>query len=232
MLIFLDLETSGVQSSDEICALSFIENQNLYSSLLKPSQKLKPIVMQIHNITNEMIQDKVIFRKSEIFTQLSALNSKDNILVMHNANFNMLMLDSSGLTWQGEVIDTLRCTQHLVEDCETYSLQFLRYEFGLYKEEVVRAEQFQVRLHAHHSNSDVIHVSLLFEYLLELENEKKLIELSSTPVLYKRFTFGKYKDMYIEEVAMMDLSYLAWMRENLEEIDEDMVYTLEYYLKQ
>lgn len=232
MLIFLDLETTGVKVEDEICALSYIAEEQLHSSLLKPSKKLTASSMQIHNITNEMLKDKVIFRKSEIYEQLSLLNSKENILVVHNANFILSMLDSSGLTWQGDVVDTRRCSQHLIQECESYTLQFLRYEFGLYRLEEERAKQYQVRLIAHHSPSDVIHVALLYEYLLELESVENLCSLSQTPVLHQKFSFGKYKDSYIEEVSMMDISYLAWMRENMHDLDEDLLYTLEYYLNQ
>ncbi len=59
---------------------------------------------------------------------------------------------------------------------------------------------------------------------------KKLAELTQTPVLMKTFKFGKYKGSEIEEIANEDMGYLKWMRKTLD-LDEDMTYTLDYYLK-
>ena len=57
----------------------------------------------------------------------------------------------------------------------------------------------------------------------------KLAELTQTPVLIKTFKFGKYKDREIEEIVKADKGYITWMQNNLE-LDEDLAYTLEYYL--
>mgnify|MGYP006897081056 FL=1 len=57
----------------------------------------------------------------------------------------------------------------------------------------------------------------------------KLAELTQTPVLMKTFKFGKYKDREIAEVVNEDRSYINWMRSNLD-LDEDMMFTLDYYL--
>ena len=232
MLIFLDLETTGVGADDEICALSFICENQLHSSLLKPSKKLKPSAMAIHNITNEMLCDKAIFRKSEIYQKLSDLNVKTNTIVVHNAEFMMMMLDSSGLTWQGEVLDTKRVSMHLIEELDSYELQYLRYELKLYKEESQRAELFNIFLQAHHSDSDVIHIELLYHYLLDLSSIEELIKLSEKKVLYKKMPFGKYKDQYIDEILLMDANYLHWVLHNMEELNADLSSTLEYYLNE
>jgi hypothetical protein len=56
-----------------------------------------------------------------------------------------------------------------------------------------------------------------------------LAKLTITPVLLNIFKFGKYKDRFIEDIAREDLKYIEWMRKNLE-FDEDMRYTLDYYL--
>lgn len=58
---------------------------------------------------------------------------------------------------------------------------------------------------------------------------KKLAELTQTPVLMKTFKFGKYKDREIEEICKADKGYINWMQNNMD-LDEDMRYTLEYYL--
>ena len=60
---------------------------------------------------------------------------------------------------------------------------------------------------------------------------QKLVELTQTPVLIKIFKFGKYKGESIEEVARKDANYLNWMRENMKDLDEDMRFSIDYYLK-
>jgi len=62
-----------------------------------------------------------------------------------------------------------------------------------------------------------------------------MMDVSSRPILFKRFTFGKYKDQPIEEIVKIDRGYLEWfLNRKLEDggQDEDWVFTLRYYLNQ
>ena len=64
----------------------------------------------------------------------------------------------------------------------------------------------------------------------------KLLELTVTPVLIKKFVFGKYIGRLFEDVAMVDKKYLEWLYNSEiakmpHDQNEDMVYTLEHYLK-
>ena len=47
--------------------------------------------------------------------------------------------------------------------------------------------------------------------------------------MMKTFKFGKYKDREIAQIVNEDRGYIQWMRQNLD-LDEDMQYTLDYYL--
>jgi len=61
-----------------------------------------------------------------------------------------------------------------------------------------------------------------------------MIEISSTPSLYKKFNFGKHKDKAIADVALSDRGYLEWLlKQKLEsgDNDEDWIYTLQHFLK-
>jgi exodeoxyribonuclease X len=42
--------------------------------------------------------------------------------------------------------------------------------------------------------------------------------------------FGKYAKKRIEEIAIKDPAYLKWMVESLMDMDEDLRYSIEYYL--
>jgi hypothetical protein len=107
----------------------------------------------------------------------------------------------------------------------------------LYKQENAEAQKLGITIKAHDAIGDVLVMKLLLSHLVKLTQEEyaginpmqKLAELTQTPVLMQTFKFGKYKDQSIEEIASSDMGYLKWMRNNLE-LDEDMKYTLDYYL--
>ena len=69
----------------------------------------------------------------------------------------------------------------------------------------------------------------MHHYLNEMADDSRLMELSIEPVLIKKFVFGKYRDHYLEEVAMNDAGYLRWMLDQA--IDEDLEYSIKHYLE-
>ena len=233
MLIYLDLETTGLEEADRICSLATVFNDKgrwgTKEGLVKPPRKIRPEAMAVHHITNEMVKEAPSFEDSDIAAFLNEHNSADNTLVAHNIGFDLSMLAKEGFVWQGGIIDTLKCSRHLIDEIDRFSLQYLRYELGLYRSEVAEAEKLGVRIGAHNALSDAFHVMLLHRYLNEMADDRKLQELSVEPVLIKRFNFGKYKEHYLEEVAMNDAAYLRWMLE--QNIDEDLQYSIKHYLE-
>ena len=234
MLLYVDVETTGLALKDRICAVGAIAVDNeavsLCDELIHPQQKIRPDSMMIHHITNEAINNQPIFQDSFASTWLKERNKSTHILVVHNSAFELQMLQKEGFVWQGEVIDTLKCVRHLIPECEQFSLQFLRYELQLYQHEAALAASLGITLRAHSALSDALHVKMLHTYLLELADNATLLTLSRTPVLIQKFHFGKYKGHYIEEIAMQDRRYLAWLLQQLDENDEDLRYSIEYYL--
>ncbi len=232
MLVFLDSETTGVQELDRICSLGLIiqddKKISTYYELIKSPKKIKPEASALHHITNEMIKDKKNFKESDIFKVLNELNSSENTLIAHNINFDLQMLQKEGFIWQGALIDTLKCVRHLISECEQFSLQYLRYELKLYKQE---KNDFDIVPEAHNALSDALHVKLLYEYLLDMLSHEKLEDLTMQNILISKFAFGKYKGRYIEDIAMNDRNYLEWILKNMQDIDEDLYYSIEYYLK-
>lgn len=236
MLIFLDFETTGLEPSDKIVAVGMIvqdeENFTCRYELVNEQKKIPPAASAIHHITNEMIVGKPKFRESEAYKEILSLNSHANTLISHNASFELALLEREGILWQGEVIDTLRVSRHLMDDLEGYSLQLLRYELKLYKEEskaLLACEKGQT-MQPHHALCDALLVKLLYNYLLELSSHAKLCELSHAEVLLKRLEFGKYSGRFIEEILSIDPGYLRWMAANITDMSDDLRYTLRYYL--
>lgn len=235
MLIFLDLETTGVESSDLLCSVGVIaESQEgivLFDELFNEGKKIPPKAASIHHISNEMILHKGAFRESELYLFLQKHNSPNTTLIAHNAPFDIQKLSLSGLEWRGGMIDTLRVARHLIPECELFSLQVLRYELQLYKQEQEEARICGIKdaIVAHNALSDALVVKQLYEYLLDIERHEKMLELSLSNVLIQKLNFGKYKGSYIEELAMSDRAYLEWML-RLDDLDEDLRYSIEYYL--
>ena len=230
MQIIVDVETTGVSSLDVIVSVAILYDDTLQHTLVNEGKKIPPKASSIHNITNEMIINKPRFEQTKIYELLQRSSSKDT-LIAHNVSFDLDMLNRSGVLWEGDVVDTMRVTKHLIPDLESYSLNFLRYEMRLYKKEKDVAKRFGIEnILAHDAASDVIITHLLLEELLELTSFEEIKQLSKRPVLLQKFEFGKYAGRYIEEISMCDRGYLEWMLSAIEDLDEDMRYSLEYYL--
>jgi len=233
-LLFLDLETSGLEKKDRICELGLIyEDESVlegYSSLCKSDKKISIEAMALHHITNEKISQALSCKMSEVYKILQDNNNENNILISHNMNFNLSMLKKEGFDSTMQHIDTQRCTKALIEECGVFNLQFLRYELVLYKDEESLAQKTGTHIQAHRAQSDALHVKLLYSSLLEYATLSQLVEISSKPILLSKFPFGKYSGRYIEEIAQIDRAYLAWMIEGIDNLDEDLDYSLRYYL--
>lgn len=235
MLIFIDTETTGVESRDKICSIATInrDTKEIRYELLNEGKKIPPEASSIHHITNEMIKEKPAFSKSELYKYLQEYNSEENTLVAHNINFDLEKLSAAGFFWKGDVIDTLKVTKHLIPECELFSLQVLRYELKLYKSEEATKLKYGIKdaIVAHNALSDALVNLLLFEYLEDICDIDKMKELSFKKVLLEKFSFGKHKGKYIEEVAQSDRGYLEWMLRSATEIDEDIIYSINHYLQ-
>ena len=233
MLIFIDLETTGLEVGDKIVSVAILNANSYKYELINEDKKIPPEASSIHHITDENIKDAVAFKESEIYKYLKENNSVENTLVAHNIKFDLEMLASHGLMWKGAMIDTLRVTKHLIPECELFSLQVLRYELKLYRDEKEQKTKYGIKdaLNAHNALADAIVSELLFEYLLELADVETMQELSFQNVLLEKFTFGKYKGKYIEEICLNDSSYARWMLGSATDLDEDIKYSINYYLE-
>ena len=227
MLIFLDLETTGLEPSDKIISIGLVVKDDdgikEYYDEVNEGKKISPKASSINHITNEDIKNKPTLKDSETFKILDSFNKAGVTLVCHNIAYDLKMLRGVGFEWLGEMIDTLRTSKHLMNDCEEFSLQFLRYELRLYKSE-------PKGIVAHNALSDAQIIKLLYEYLLDLAQHQELEKLSFEKVLMQKFEFGKYAGRYIEEISMLDRRYLEWMLGNIVDLDEDLRYSIEYNL--
>ena len=239
MELFLDLETTGTMDDARVCSIACLLQEDglghIYYDLVNEGKKIPPDASSIHNITNEMIANKPRLIDSKSYKVLIDALDRGALLIAHNLPFELKMLANTPIEPQ-RAIDTLRVCRHLIPDLNSYSLNYLRYEMRLYKKEATLAREFGLDiclpLVPHHARSDAMLTKLLYDALLELASSEEMCRLSQKPVLLERFLFAKYAKRYIEEIATVDRGYLVWMLENIEDLDLDMRYTLEYYLKE
>jgi len=237
VLIFLDVETTGLESDDRVCSIGLIAiadaKTTVMYELVNEAKKISSKASSVNHITNEMIADKLSFEKSEIYDFLQKHNTQETTIIAHNIHFDLAMLLASGFSFKGQIVDTLRVSKHLIPECESYSLQFLRYELKLYKNEKEEAILLEIgEIVSHNALSDALFVKLLYNYLLESSSHDELARLSFENVLLLKFEFGKYQGRYIEEIAMNDRGYLEWMLSNIIDLDDDLRYSISYYLEE
>lgn len=241
--ILLDTETTGAGEEDRIIQLGFmvLEGRTIevYNDLCSSDVPIGYGAMEVHAITPEMVEGKPRCRDTAAFQALNALNTPDNVLIIHNAPFDLGMLSKEDFSSKMRLIDTLRCARHLFEDEDAHRLQYFRYRLGLYKIEAAEAAALGIEVKAHDAIGDVLVLKLFLSELRKRLEERfpginpidKMVELTQTPVFYTRpLKFGKYKGKTLREIADSDKGYLGWMMNNMESLDEDMRYSIERVL--
>lgn len=236
-LIFLDTETTGTApGSDHMIQLAYkVENGETVDELFTPPGPISFEAMAVHHITPKHLEGKPAFKESEYFGKLSEL-LKDHILVAHNAAFDMGVLRGEGVFTKHYICTFKVAHQYLEDDINGNplsgrSLQYLRYALDL----------DEMELTAHDALSDIIVLEKLFYKLYELLEKAlntkdrdqildHMMDISSKPILLKKIRFGKHRGKTFAEIAETDLSYLQWLA-GQPELDEDLKYTLNYYLK-
>jgi exodeoxyribonuclease X len=233
-IIILDTETTDLDEQARLVQLAYknITTGDEVCEYFKPPVPISYGAMAISHITEATVAGKPTFNGSNFQIDLAKILT-DNILVAHNAAFDIRILNNEGIK-TNKYIDTLRVARHLI-DCEQYKLQYLRYFLKLDAEG-----------QAHDAMGDIIVLESLFEYLKKIVKDKfflnsdseifqKMMELTQTPFLLKLFTFGKYNGKTFEEVNKIDQGYLRWLfasesSKGQSNQNEELVYTLKKYL--
>jgi len=232
-LIFLDTEGTGVDlKEDRLCQVAYSIEGDMTVKNFKPPVSISIKAMSITNITNKMVENEGAFQGSDFAKELQELLN-ENILVAHNAKFDIAMLENEGLKVPNYIC-TLRLSRYLDEKAEIpeHNMQFLRYYYDV-----------DMKVIAHSADGDVLVLEAVYEHIFNLAKEKskiddeeeiikRMMNISKNPSLIRRFSFGKHIDELVEDVAREDRSYLEWFLKTKEEegTDEDWIYTLKYFL--
>jgi len=232
-LIFLDTETTGNDlEKDRLCQVAYKKGKKMMVQNFKPTIPISIKAMSITHITNKMVEKDSVFEGSDYAKDLQKI-LKENIMVAHNAKFDIAMLENDGLK-VSDSICTLRLARYLDSEQEIpeYNLQFLRYHY-----------EVEVEVDPHSAEGDVIVLEAIFKHLMNTAQEKapkasedeiikRMIDISNNPVLIKKFPFGKYIGEKVEDIVLKDRQYLNWLFKTKKEegTDEDWLFTLKHYL--
>ena len=242
--IILDTETTGTGETDRVIQLGYIvlgaKDIEVYNEFFSSDVPISFGAMEVHGITPDLLEGKSTCRDSQSFKRLQELNTEENYMIIHNAPFDLGMLEKEGFNTQMKVIDTLRVAKHILPDEEAHRLQYFRYKMELYKEEEKEASALGIVVKAHDAIGDVLVLKLLLSRLkAEVSKQfpdenpvEKMVDLTATPILVKNFRFGKHKGKSLEEVAREDSGYLRWMLSSMENLDDDMRYSINTALGQ
>ena len=236
--IILDTETTGTGENDRVIQLGFLvlggREVEVHNEFCFCETPISFGAMEVHGITPEMIDGKPTCQETTAYKRLQELNNEENYIIIHNAPFDLGMLEKEGFNTQMKVIDTLRVAKHIFADEEAHRLQYFRYKMGIYKDEQKEADALGIEIKAHDAIGDVLILKLFLSKLKEAvalefphaNPVEKMVDLTNTPIMIKTFRFGKYKGKTLSEVATSDAGYLRWMLGNMENLDEDMKYSI------
>lgn len=236
--VILDTETTGTGENDRVIQLGYIvlgaKDIEVYNEFCSSTVPISFGAMEVHGITPQMIEDKPTCQETTAYKRLGELNTEENYMIIHNAPFDLGMLEKEGFNTQMKVIDTLRVAKHVLPDEEAHRLQYFRYKMELYKDEQKEADALGIVVKAHDAIGDVLILKLFLSKLKEAvalefpdaNPVEKMVDLTNTPIMIKTFRFGKHKGKTLEEVASSDAGYLRWMLSNMENLDDDMKYSI------
>ncbi len=240
-MYFLDTETTGINPTDRIVQIAYkAENADeIISAYFKPAVPISIESMEVTHITPQMVEDKPPFYQSDLWKKTKELFADEkNILVAHNAAFDMMMLANDDIP-VATFIDTMKLAQCLDDDgvIPSVRLQYLRYFWNL---DITLPDG----IFPHDARADIIVCEQLY-HKMKADLEKmtgktgddlihEMIEMSKRPRTIKIFGFGKYKGEKVADVAKKDPAYLQWLYEQKKQnpaTEGDWIYTIETCLK-
>ena len=174
----LDLETTGLSfRTEKITEIGIMKMQNgevidEFSCFVNPEKPIPPKVVEVTNITDDMVKDAQTIDK--VFPKMLDFIG-DSVLVAHNADFDIGFLKYNakelGYTLDNTYMDTLRLAKYLFPDFKKYKLGIIAEKLGI-KVEV-----------AHRALDDVDTTVKVLKVMLDMLKEKDVKTLEDIDIL-------------------------------------------------
>ena len=237
-IYFFDTETTGNTPDSHLCQLAVKEmgvDEPVLNNLYKPPVPIPIECTMVHGITNKAVADKPAFPQSPEYGFIKSLfEDPDTILAAHNCAFDEQILHNDGI-YPTNMICTFKVIRNLDDENKfaMHKLQYLRYALDM-----------ELDAPAHDAWGDVVVLEKLFDYELVTAMTKwnmdqdrvleEMMRITTEPITFRHFSFGKYKGKTIEEVAATDPGYLRWLldqKKQSEQDETDWIHTLQKYVK-
>lgn len=222
----VDSETTDAGPTASACELGFIEideNFNVLQeveSLIDPEQMISPGASGIHGLTNKDVENSPTIQ--EWFTVddpacYGKLLEGPVVVIGHRVSFDVRFFGPYIPNIVQELC-TLRYARTLYPNSPDHKLSTLLYALDLPKS-----------AGAHRVMADVYSAYHLCKHICERTglSLRQLAEHAAEPMEVLLMPFGKWKDTPFSEVPK---SYLRWMRENMKDLDQDFLYTIDLHL--
>jgi DNA polymerase III epsilon subunit-like protein len=142
MFVCLDIETTGLSpSTDHIIEVAVVQFDHekiidKWSTLVKPSVPIPEFVSGLTNITDEMVKDapKLEEVKDQIIEKVGAAP-----IMGHFIFFDINFLETKGIAFPNQQLDTCQLTQVLLHNEASYSLEVLTEKLGIAQPDAHRA---------------------------------------------------------------------------------------------
>lgn len=225
-LIVADTETTCATPERGVCeiGLAFVspsgEVLSQIDSLIDPQKMISPAASGVHGLTNDDVAHAPTL--DEFFSPASPDCFGKRIqgpvvFIGHRVSFDTHTI---GKYVDGEVFElcTLRWLRRVYPEMDNHQLSTAMFALGLPRP-----------TNAHRVMSDVYSALHLAVHFCERAG-CDLVELarrSQQPFEVHTFPFGKHKGQPFSQVPK---SYLRWARENMKDLDGDMVHTIDLHL--
>ncbi len=236
-IVLFDTETTGVDTDDRLFELGYLaleDGAKVCSERFNPEKKISFRASAVTGVSRGMLEKLPSFRESTQFELFSGF-ARNRVLVAHNAKFDINILKNENIKIP-LCICTLKLAKHLLdkdidgEDLKSNSLQYLRFALGFDN------NSSEIR---HTVAGDVLVLKELFFYFVDILSTKfnydedalicEMLRLTNLPCLMKSLPFGKHRGVPMTEVPT---SYLRWLKEDPQDKEADLIYTLDYYLEE
>lgn len=225
--LFADVETTDAGPTASVVEVGWIRTDAAFNiletveSLIDPEQMITPSASGIHGLVNADVENSPTLR--EYFTEddpscYGKLFPQDSVVIGHRIGFDMRFLAPCFEAPPVQVC-TLRWARKLYPHADDHKLSTLIFALGLPRS-----------TGAHRVLADVMSAYYLCQHICERTGMTlpQLAQASLQPMEVLMMPFGKHKGQPFSEVPR---SYLRWMRENMQDLDDDFRYTIQLHLE-
>ncbi len=224
VFICFDCETTGLEPHNDrvieiaVAKFTFDDILESFESLIDPERLIPQNTIEIHHITDDMVQGKP--KAAQVLPQVLKLIG-NHIIIGHGIQLDVSFIQEeckrSGIPCnlnKNLFLDTLRMAR-LYGETPVNSLQKLRQHFNIAEEG------------AHRAMSDVIVNIEVFKYLAEgFKTSQDLLRRMEKPIALKVMPLGKYKGRAFCDIPV---EYLQWAAHK--DFDQDLLFSIRGELK-